>query len=116
MSTAGTSGTPGTGGTAADAVTRLTGRSVASTRGGGSVTRCVLDDGTEVVAKTGEPSAVAAEAAGLRWLAEPSAVAVPAVLGALEEAGLRIASVTVGRPSLDDVYLRHVGRSFEVAA
>jgi hypothetical protein len=26
------------------------------------------------------------------------------------------ASVTVARPSLDDVYLRHVGRTFEVAA
>ena len=27
-----------------------------------------------------------------------------------------VASVTVARPSLDDVYLRHAGRSFEVAA
>jgi hypothetical protein len=45
-----------------------------------------------------------------------SAGAVPAVLGALADAGLGVTSVTVGRPSLDDVYLRHVGRSFEVAA
>ena len=28
------------------------------------------------------------------------------------EAGLRVASATVSRPSLDDVYLRHTGRTF----
>jgi ABC-2 type transport system ATP-binding protein len=38
------------------------------------------------------------------------------VLAALEDAGITVASVTVARPSLDDVYLRYVGRSFEVAA
>jgi ABC-2 type transport system ATP-binding protein len=38
---------------------------------------------------------------------------VPLVLGALEARGLDVASVTVSRPSLDDVYLRHAGRSFE---
>jgi len=43
-----------------------------------------LDDGTEVVVKTGEPSAIAAEAAGLRWLAEPGVVGVPEVLGEAE--------------------------------
>ena len=36
--------------------------------------------------------------------------------GAVRGAGLTAESVTVGRPSLDDVYLRHVGRSIEVAA
>jgi ABC-2 type transport system ATP-binding protein len=40
---------------------------------------------------------------------------VPAVLAALEGAGVRVDSVTVARPSLDDVYLRHAGRSFEEA-
>ena len=52
----------------------------------------------------------------LRARADGGAGAVPAVLGALEAAGLAVLSVTVARPSLDDVYLRHVGRSFEVAA
>jgi ABC-2 type transport system ATP-binding protein len=55
----------------------------------------------------------------LRARADSGARAVPAVLAALEQAGLEVASVTVARPSLDDVYLRHVGRSFtaeEVAA
>ena len=32
------------------------------------------------------------------------------------EADIAVSSVMVARPSLDDVYLRHVGRSFEVAA
>jgi ABC-2 type transport system ATP-binding protein len=52
----------------------------------------------------------------LRGRADAGAGAVPRVLTALDDAGLQVASVTVGRPSLDDVYLRHVGRSFEVAA
>ena len=59
---------------------------------------------------------VTADGTTVRGRADGGAGAVPAVLAALENAGLRVASVTVGRPSLDDVYLRHVGRSFEVAA
>lgn len=48
----------------------------------------------------------------LRARADRGAAAVPAVLGALESAGIGVASVTVARPSLDDVYLRHTGRSY----
>jgi ABC-2 type transport system ATP-binding protein len=59
---------------------------------------------------------VESDGAGLRARAESGARAVPAVLAALEGAGIGVASVTVARPSLDDVYLRHAGRSFEVAA
>jgi ABC-2 type transport system ATP-binding protein len=44
------------------------------------------------------------------------AAAIPAVLAALEAHGVRAASVTLARPSLDDVYLRYAGRAFEVAA
>jgi ABC-2 type transport system ATP-binding protein len=54
--------------------------------------------------------------AGLRARASSGARAVPSVLSALEDAAIAVSSVTVARPSLDDVYLRHVGRSFEVAA
>jgi len=43
------------------------------------------------------------------------AAAIPAVLAALEAHGLRAESVTLARPSLDDVYLRHAGRSFQSA-
>jgi ABC-2 type transport system ATP-binding protein len=49
----------------------------------------------------------------LRARADEGARAVPVVLGALEAGGVDVASVTVSRPSLDDVYLRHAGRSFE---
>jgi ABC-2 type transport system ATP-binding protein len=48
--------------------------------------------------------------------ADDGAAAVPGVLAALERAGTRVATITVTRPSLDDVYLRHVGhRILEVA-
>jgi len=40
------------------------------------------------------------------------AAAIPAVLVALESVGVRAASVTLARPSLDDVYLRHAGRAY----
>jgi ABC-2 type transport system ATP-binding protein len=57
-----------------------------------------------------------AEGRNVRARADHGARSVPTVIAALEGAGVATASVTVGRPSLDDVYLRHVGRSFEVAA
>jgi ABC-2 type transport system ATP-binding protein len=49
----------------------------------------------------------------LRARAESGARAVPSVLAALDDAGVAVASVTVARPSLDDVYLQHVGRAFD---
>jgi ABC-2 type transport system ATP-binding protein len=59
---------------------------------------------------------VTAEGGVLRARADGAAECVPAVLAALAPAGVAVASVTVGRPSLDDVYLHHVGRSLAVAA
>jgi ABC-2 type transport system ATP-binding protein len=59
---------------------------------------------------------VVADGTALRGRADSGARAVPSVLAALDEAGLVVASVTVSRPSLDDVYLRYAGRAFEVAA
>jgi ABC-2 type transport system ATP-binding protein len=47
--------------------------------------------------------------------ADHGAAAVPDVLAALESAGIKVASVTTARPSLDDVYLRHAGRTFREA-
>ena len=41
--------------------------------------------------------------------------AAPVVLQALEAQGVPVASVTVARPSLDDVYLKYTGRRFEEA-
>ena len=37
------------------------------------------------------------------------------MLAALDAHGVEVASVTLARPSLDDVYLRHAGRSFDRA-
>jgi ABC-2 type transport system ATP-binding protein len=51
----------------------------------------------------------------LRARADEGARAVPAVLAALEAAGATVATATVARPSLDDVYLRHAGRTFGAA-
>ncbi len=41
--------------------------------------------------------------------------AIPVVLQVLEAGGVTVSSVVMARPSLDDVYLRHTGRSFERA-
>jgi ABC-2 type transport system ATP-binding protein len=47
--------------------------------------------------------------------ADRGAAAVPEVLAALESARVKVAAVTTARPSLDDVYLRHAGRTFREA-
>ena len=57
----------------------------------------------------------------LRGRAASGAEALPRVLAALDSARLSgarlaVASATVARPSLDDVYLRHTGRSYSAAA
>ncbi|HTN23775.1 MAG TPA: ATP-binding cassette domain-containing protein [Solirubrobacteraceae bacterium] len=51
----------------------------------------------------------------LRARSADGARAVPAVLAALDAHAIPVASVTVARPSLDDVYLRFAGRSFAAA-
>jgi ABC-2 type transport system ATP-binding protein len=51
----------------------------------------------------------------LRARSADGARAVPAVLAALDAHAIAVASVTVARPSLDDVYLRFAGRSFAAA-
>jgi ABC-2 type transport system ATP-binding protein len=56
---------------------------------------------------------VVADGSRLHARADSGARSVPAVLAALDEAGVHVASVTLARPSLDDVYLRHVGRSYD---
>jgi ABC-2 type transport system ATP-binding protein len=58
---------------------------------------------------------VAVDGQTLRARSDDGARAVPVVLQALEAIGVRVVSVTVSRPSLDDVYLRHTGRSFTEA-
>jgi ABC-2 type transport system ATP-binding protein len=51
----------------------------------------------------------------VRARADHGGAAVPAMITALEASGAKVASVRVTRPSLDDVYLRHTGRTFSEA-
>jgi ABC-2 type transport system ATP-binding protein len=51
----------------------------------------------------------------LRARADEGARAIPMVLASLEAEGIPVVAATVSRPSLDDVYLRHAGRTFEEA-
>jgi ABC-2 type transport system ATP-binding protein len=56
----------------------------------------------------------------LRARVRDGARLLPSMLAALDGAGVRVESVAVSRPSLDDVYLHFAGRTFhdaqEVAA
>jgi ABC-2 type transport system ATP-binding protein len=47
--------------------------------------------------------------------ARDGGAAIPAVLAALDAHGVKATSVTLARPSLDEVYLRHAGRAFNGA-
>jgi ABC-2 type transport system ATP-binding protein len=60
------------------------------------------------------PEVIAATRSGvtLRARVADGSRALPGVLGGLEAAGIGVTSVTVARPSLDDVYLHHAGRPF----
>jgi ABC-2 type transport system ATP-binding protein len=58
---------------------------------------------------------VIVEGRALRARVDDGARAVPSVLAALDAHDVPVATVTVARPSLDDVYLRYAGRSFESA-
>ncbi len=51
----------------------------------------------------------------LRARARDGAAAIPAVLAALDAHKVKAASVTLARPSLDEVYLKHAGRAFHRA-
>jgi ABC-2 type transport system ATP-binding protein len=51
----------------------------------------------------------------LRARADEGARAIPTVLALLEAEGIPVIAATVARPSLDDVYLRHTGRTFGAA-
>ncbi len=83
-----------------DVAARLTGRPVTAVRPlSGTLAEVTLEGGRVVMVKLGEePGAVEAEAAGLRWLAEASAVRVPAVHGH-EGRRLVIDRVPQGRPT-----------------
>jgi ABC-2 type transport system ATP-binding protein len=70
---------------------------------------------THALGRLGEVRDVSVDGRSLRARADDGARAVPIVLQTLEASGVRVASVTVARPSLDDVYLRYTGRTFSQA-
>lgn len=74
-----------------------------------------VEEGLIAVGRLPSVADVTAEDACLRARVQSGPAATPAVLAALEAASIEVASVTVARPSLDDVYLRYTGRSFEKA-
>ena len=73
-------------------------------------------DRAEVAGKilTGLPQVRGASADGgsVRARVDDGPRALPAILAGLEAGSVPVRSVTVARPSLDDVYLHHAGRSF----
>jgi ABC-2 type transport system ATP-binding protein len=69
-----------------------------------------MDDAERIVARIG--SEVKIDGQVLRARVPNGAQAIPVILGALDDAGIPVASVTTARPSLDDVYLHYTGRAF----
>jgi ABC-2 type transport system ATP-binding protein len=57
-------------------------------------------------------SEVLLEGRTLHARSRDGSAAIPAVLAALDAHGVRATSVTLARPSLDEVYLRHAGRAY----
>jgi len=58
---------------------------------------------------------VSAQQGRLHILAADGPAALPALVGALRDAGLEVRSASVARPSLDEVYLHYTGRAFAQA-
>jgi ABC-2 type transport system ATP-binding protein len=71
-----------------------------------------LDDAVAVVRALEEVREVSADGRLLRSRVADGARAVPAILAALDARGTAVESVTMHRPSLDDVYLHYTGRDF----
>ncbi|MHA6630641.1 fructosamine kinase family protein [Pseudonocardia sichuanensis] len=75
---------------------------------GGGAARVTLADGRTVLVKDGEPAAVDAEAAGLRWLAAADGPPVPAVL---EAGGGRLVTEFVAAAAPDAAAAAELGRA-----
>jgi ABC-2 type transport system ATP-binding protein len=71
-----------------------------------------VDAAAEVVRSLAEVREVSADGRLLRSRVADGARAVPTILAALDSRGIPVESVTMHRPSLDDVYLHYTGRDF----
>ncbi|HVT19717.1 MAG TPA: ATP-binding cassette domain-containing protein [Thermoanaerobaculia bacterium] len=77
--------------------------------------RSRLAEGEEALRRVDGVLEVLVDGATLFAKVEHGASALPAVLAALEKAGLPVAQVALSRPSLDDVYLAATGHVFRAA-
>jgi ABC-2 type transport system ATP-binding protein len=71
-----------------------------------------VDSAQRVLAETGASPEQVLDGRVVVARVENGGRAVPGILSALEGAGIGVASVSVSRPSLDDVYLHFTGRDF----
>ena len=76
---------------------------------------CKDADARAALARVSDITDLSLEGRTLRARARDGGAAIPAVLTALDTHGVKVASVTLARPSLDEVYLRHAGRAFHPA-
>ena len=72
-------------------------------------------DAEKVLAGLPQVLGASGDGSALRARVADGPSALPAVLSGLQAAGVTVRSVTIARPSLDDVYLHHTGRSFHQA-
>jgi ABC-2 type transport system ATP-binding protein len=88
----------------------------------GDVVHVELDDPVsaasafELLRRLGDLRDVVVDRSTVRARSDEGARVVAHVLSVLDRAGVPVQSATLARPSLDDVYLRHAGRSFDKAA
>ena len=94
-------------GTAEELKGRLQGEAVVVELADGTV-----DDAAAVVRALEEVREVSTDGRLLRSRVADGARAVPTILAALDARGIAVESVTMHRPSLDDVYLHYTGRDF----
>jgi ABC-2 type transport system ATP-binding protein len=71
-----------------------------------------LEDAQRVLASVGAPPEQVVDGRTIVSRVENGGRALPGIISALEGAGIGVASVSLSRPSLDDVYLHFTGREF----
>jgi ABC-2 type transport system ATP-binding protein len=71
-----------------------------------------VDDAQRVLARVGASPEQVLDGRTIVSRVENGGRALPGIISALESAGIAVASVSLSRPSLDDVYLHFTGRDF----
>jgi ABC-2 type transport system ATP-binding protein len=76
------------------------------------VENAVVAEAQRILATVGAPPEQVLEGRTIVSRVENGGRALPGIISALETAGIAVASVSLSRPSLDDVYLHFTGREF----